>query len=614
MSGRLAGVPSMARSLLLLAVLSCSESFAPLSSPGSPTQLVVRAVGVGAVRLSWAAVDDPDVVHYVVERRVNHAGGFKALGPLVPQGPQMIVYLDTDVQPATFYGYRVVAVTSFGDRSRPSIVGGAQTPPPPGIDVSTRSESPAPQASDPDGYRVTLAGPDTVSAQLGLRADQRFAPLRAGTYTVTLRGVIDRCEVAADSIRSVVVPDTGVNTIAHVEFNIRCRDPQRSRVAAIVTAEGDSLDDSGFELQLTGIATDGNLPDSLRLFTQRSLIAAAGGTVLFDNLRPGEFEIELRGVDAHCVRDGSPTRTLTGTASSTDTVRFGLACNSQRPDDAGRPLAWRNTFSAAAAAPQSRVFLDIALDATERPGINIAALEGEVRYDATVLRFESALPHPGGGLTATVNGGQSGILSILAIDNNGTGITGLVPVSRVEFTVVGAAGRSVGTRTRVSEVVDASFNVFTDSTRAVEDTLVVATGAPLKQPPVANAHGPYSGVAGNAVTFNSTGSTDPDGGPVTYRWVFGDGSESTLASPSKAYASANSYNVTLTVTDDEGVTASANTTATISFGRQQSAARRQRQRTIQRCGRNSDHLQLGGIVRSGRRRRDVSLELRRWIC
>jgi glucose/arabinose dehydrogenase len=66
-----------------------------------------------------------------------------------------------------------------------------------------------------------------------------------------------------------------------------------------------------------------------------------------------------------------------------------------------------------------------------------------------------------------------------------------------------------------------------------------------------------SGAAPLAVTFSSAGTSDPDGGPLTYRWTFGDGGTSTATNPSYTYNSNGSYTATLTVTDNTGLTASA---------------------------------------------------------
>ena len=129
MSGKALGVVFGA-----LVLLSCAETLAPLSAPDSPANLVARAVSVRSVRLSWTPVDDEDVASYRIERRVNHDGTFRPL-PTVLQAlptPQMI-FIDTEVEPETFYGYRIVAVSRFGDQSRPSIVSGTRTPPPPGM-------------------------------------------------------------------------------------------------------------------------------------------------------------------------------------------------------------------------------------------------------------------------------------------------------------------------------------------------------------------------------------------------------------------------------------------------------------------------------------------------
>jgi PKD repeat protein len=91
-------------------------------------------------------------------------------------------------------------------------------------------------------------------------------------------------------------------------------------------------------------------------------------------------------------------------------------------------------------------------------------------------------------------------------------------------------------------------------------------GASSNQAPVAEANGPYSGEAGVAVSFSSSGSYDNDGTIVSYYWNFGDGNSSTSANPTHTYSSAGNYTVSLTVTDDGGKTGSDNADVTISAG------------------------------------------------
>ena len=111
--------------------------------------------------------------------------------------------------------------------------------------------------------------------------------------------------------------------------------------------------------------------------------------------------------------------------------------------------------------------------------------------------------------------------------------------------------------------------VTDDKGATANDTATATVTAQPTPPPPANAlptaeaNGPYSGTAGNAVSFSSSGSVDSDGSIAGYSWSFGDGSSSSAANPSHSYASAGTYTVTLTVTDDKGATASDTAQATI---------------------------------------------------
>jgi trimeric autotransporter adhesin len=88
---------------------------------------------------------------------------------------------------------------------------------------------------------------------------------------------------------------------------------------------------------------------------------------------------------------------------------------------------------------------------------------------------------------------------------------------------------------------------------------------PENQAPTADAGGPYSGTAGEHVTFDGTSSSDPDGDlPLSFTWSFGDGGTGTGATPSHAYTEAGTYTISLTVTDARGASSTpATTTATI---------------------------------------------------
>lgn len=115
--------------------------------------------------------------------------------------------------------------------------------------------------------------------------------------------------------------------------------------------------------------------------------------------------------------------------------------------------------------------------------------------------------------------------------------------------------------------------IFVDSTNNCKGVAVFNEGSntfaingdlPDNQAPKAVANGPYTGSTSTPITFSSSGSTDADGQIVDFLWTFGDGTTSTQANPTHTYFAENTFNVTLTVTDDSGLNNTVTTTAIIS--------------------------------------------------
>jgi PKD repeat protein len=109
----------------------------------------------------------------------------------------------------------------------------------------------------------------------------------------------------------------------------------------------------------------------------------------------------------------------------------------------------------------------------------------------------------------------------------------------------------------VSLVVTDDDGLTDIAASTVEITGVIIT------PPVADPNGPYTGTIGSPVTFDGSGSVDPDGTILSYDWDFGDGNTGTGVSPTHVYASIGAYTVSLSVTDNDGATDSATTAADI---------------------------------------------------
>lgn len=75
------------------------------------------------------------------------------------------------------------------------------------------------------------------------------------------------------------------------------------------------------------------------------------------------------------------------------------------------------------------------------------------------------------------------------------------------------------------------------------------------RPPVVTATAtPSNGPLPLEVQFSSAGTYDPEGGVLSYTWDFGDGETSNLPNPQHTYTTGGTYQVVLTVEDDQGMT------------------------------------------------------------
>ena len=126
----------------------------------------------------------------------------------------------------------------------------------------------------------------------------------------------------------------------------------------------------------------------------------------------------------------------------------------------------------------------------------------------------------------------------------------------------------VGGRYKLT-IVDVTLDGYT-FTKPVSKSISVHIGANKAPTAVFNVDN-ISGSAPLTVSFNSTGSTDPDGWIVSYAWDFGDANNSTVDNPNSSaevnpihtYSNIGNYTPTLTVTDNDGAKASLSTTITV---------------------------------------------------
>jgi len=105
--------------------------------------------------------------------------------------------------------------------------------------------------------------------------------------------------------------------------------------------------------------------------------------------------------------------------------------------------------------------------------------------------------------------------------------------------------------TDASDVGTESISVATDDGKA---SATVTVEEPNSAPTATATADPSTVTVGQAVTLDASGSTDSDGSIESYECDFHDGSTATSETVSHTYNRTGSYNVTLTVTDDDGAT------------------------------------------------------------
>ncbi len=428
-------------------------------------------------------------------------------------------------------------------------------------------------SSDPDGTIVAYDwqfGDGTTGT--GVNPSHTYTA--AGNYTATLTvtddgGAFSSCD--ADVMIGEVTPDTITVTAPNggEEFS----PGEVTQVTWDRTGEGVPLVDielsvdggNTFEVEGVSEENDGSfdwtVPNSPTTQARIRVLDADDG----DPSDVSDANFTINGV--RVTRPNGGEAFMIGTVEAITWDRFGTAIANVRIEvstDGGF------TFSDIVPSTENDGTFDwtVAGDPTEEGLIRITDVANALATDGSDAFF--TLVEPGGNLPPICNadGPYEGLVNEeITFDGTGSSDPDGTIVSYVWDFGDGATGTGAQpTHAYAAAGVYTVSLTVTDDGEASRTCTTAATITEPNVPPVCAAGGPYSGTTGVAITFDGTGSSDPDGTIVSYVWDFGDGATGTGAQPTHAYAAAGDYTVSLTVTDDDDAVSSCSTTASVTEG------------------------------------------------
>lgn len=562
---------------VLSALVACQDVVGPDDTLAQVDSVTVAVPGVRLIRVTWAApaAGREPIAGFVIERRQNFTGEFEVVQTVRDVNAR--AWADTRIDPETWYGYRVRVLSLRNVLGPASVVQGARSLPTPGLLAVVQYVGSGEGAGpDPDGFIIRIRGPKDTAvaiAPTGNVDSIRVHPLPLGSYTMSLTGISSACDIPSDTVRSLVVVDTGSAAFTRGSFSIACYNPTTSRIAVIVSVNGTGVDNA-FRATLDGERSGSNLPDSIRLVARDlgiNLNASTGGAS-FSGVLPGQYRVRLADLAANCALSDTTTRRINAVAQARDTVRFTVQCQSANPTS-NLPVKVRSRFATTTATVGGRAALDVSIDTRDSSAtLNVSGYTLRVQYDNSRLRVDSVgNSNP---QYSTFNANPAFAPNVVSVTGarSGAGPTGVIPAYRIHFTVLPTTtvGATISSETRILAM--STFAAGTNTAIALSrigvaeegQLTIVPGGSSANAAPNASAGGPYTGTAGTALTLTAAGSTDADGTIATYAWTFGDGTTGTGATPSKTYAAAGTYTARVTVTDNAGATASASATVTIS--------------------------------------------------
>jgi len=214
------------------------------------------------------------------------------------------------------------------------------------------------------------------------------------------------------------------------------------------------------------------------------------------------------------------------------------------------------------------------------PSVTVADAEGATAEASTSVQVVSANSAPTASLTHSPSNPETG--ETVTFDASGSSDPD-GSIAEYRWDVDGDGSVDATTSGATYSHAYGSTGEKTPSVTVADDAGATAEAADTVQVMSANTaptasltHSPSNPETGETVTLDASGSSDPDGDVVEYRWdVDGDGTVddiTTISTYSHAYGSGGDYTARVTVVDNEGAEAQAQSTVQVASGNTAPAA------------------------------------------
>lgn len=344
---------------------------------------------------------------------------------------------------------------------------------------------------------------------------------------------------------------------------------------------GDGATDSGQTVQHT-YESDGNYQASLTVTDDRGATDGASRSVQVSSGPAPQSEISQVAAASNYSYSSSPGVVVPGGAQPGDTLL--LTASASHNTEANAPAGWSRVGSEGSSAFTTHVWskevtpadigseVEVVLPSSSKTVMTVSVYRGVDADDPIVDSASGFASQSTTHSTPDVVAGQeSWVVSIWSEKGPGTPTWSIPNATTLRVDGYGTGGGSTSAVVADSDgpvsagiVEGKTATTATQRGRSVSWSIALAAetdAPPTNVAPVADFD---SSCVELVCDFDASGSADSDGSIVSYSWDFGGGSTDSGQTAQNVYASDGSYDVTLTVTDDDGATDELTTTVNVS--------------------------------------------------